>query len=87
MSFLIEEIDIILVKYYTLFLTICYSQLVFIRVFKVLICGPNFNVEYVGPISPRQWICREWVEMLGLNEFGQQLSQVQIRFELNFRDK
>ena len=52
---------------------------------RVLICGPN--VEYLGSMSPKQQIYREWVRKLSLSEFGQQLSQVLRRFELHFRDK
>ena len=33
LSFLFEEKNIILIKYYILFLTICYNQLVFILVY------------------------------------------------------
>ena len=33
LSFLFEEKNIILIKYYILFLTICYNQLVFIPVY------------------------------------------------------
>ena len=40
-----------------------------------------------GPMSPRQWICREWVGKLGFSEFKLQLSQVQRPFEWNCRSK
>ena len=40
-----------------------------------------------GPMSPRQWICREWVGKLGFSEFGLQLSHVQTPFEWNCRNK
>ena len=44
-------------------------------------------IALTGPMSPRQWICREWVGKLGFSEFGLQLSQVQRPFEWNCRSE
>ena len=54
LSFLIERREIILIKYYILFLTTCYSQLVFIRDGNGVGQG---EAERWGLHSRPEWFC------------------------------